>query len=282
MFGERFYPLLQRLSPWKQSLFALALAQRQLAHFCLWGALNGKDQAGGQFAACLKQLWYYHQDKFNHIDIESALQAFEPLVPNLEHEPNPDDPSTGTLLATDAAICLTAAGDAIIMHEGNEAEIASRASLSAAILAAQQRSESFLDEEALREQAEVDAEVNFQVSVLELLIKAKREPNLVQLILKSSLKDGCSNIGLSLETDAPWLHASYYQLPLAALQEAAKTGRAVSAARSHAVPKAKSKLPRAKKTARSQGQRRKGAAAGGGADPYAKAAGRQRQAPHGS
>ncbi|MBU3827299.1 MAG: YjaG family protein [Candidatus Anaerobiospirillum merdipullorum] len=229
MFGDRFYPLLAHLSPWKQSLFALALAQRQLANFCLWSSLAKQDQGSTHFANCLKQLWYYHQDKFNHIDLSKALAQFDPFVPDLEQEADPEDPSTGALLATDAAICLTVAYDAILMHEGNEAEIASRASLSAAILVARQRAEDFLDDEALRDTAEVDNEVNFQVSLLELLIKAQRDPSLVHLILKSSTKDGCSNIGLTLTEDLPYLHADFYALEVQKLKAAAAQGKAATA-----------------------------------------------------
>ncbi len=226
MFGERFYPLLAKLSPWKQSLFALALAQRQFANYWFWSNLSQADRGSAEYNFCLKKLWQYHQDKFNHVDLEEALAVFSPFAPDLEKEEDPEDPSTGTLLALDASLCLTAACDAVIMHEGNEAEIASRSSLAAAVLAAQQQSEEYLDEEALREHALVDNEVNFQVSLLELLIKAQRDPSLVQLILKTALKDGCSNIGISFDDKAGVEHDfDYYAIPLDVLRQAAKNGK---------------------------------------------------------
>lgn len=198
MFGERFYPLLRKLSPWKQSLFALVLAQRQYANYLLWTEVN-KTQGKAQFNFCLKQLWAFHLNKFNHIDLEESYAVFEPCVPDLEKEADPEDPSTGTLLALDAALAISAAYDAIIMHEGDEAEIASRASMNAVTLAVQNQSEEFLDEEALRETEQVDNEVVFQVDLMELLQRAQRSPELVRQLIRIALKDGCSNIGLSLE-----------------------------------------------------------------------------------
>lgn len=226
MFGDRFYPLLGRLSPWKQSLFALALAQRQYAHYLLWAELSQQTSGAAAFNQALTKLWQYHQDKFNHVDIEAALDAFTPHVPDLDKEPDPDDPSTGSLLAVDAALALTAACDAVLLHEGDEAEIASRASLAAAVLAARQAAPEFLDDEALRETDLVDQEVNFQVSLLELLQKAERKPEFTHFVLKTALKDGCSNIGLELSpeelNDCSFEH---YAIPLESLKQAAAQGK---------------------------------------------------------
>lgn len=226
MFGEKFYPTLNKLSPWKQSLFALCLAQRQFANYLLWAELTAEGRGISEYNHALKQLWAYHQDKFNHIDLTRVLQTFEPFAPDLDKEEDPSDPKTGSLLALDASLCLTAAFDGIIMHEGDEAEIASKASLAAVVLAVQNQSEELLGEDELRDTALVDEEVNFQVSVLELLIKGQRELELVQLLLKTSLKDGCSNIGIELEDKEVGLCAyNVYALNPKLVKEANAAGK---------------------------------------------------------
>ena len=71
LFGEKFYPTLNKLSPWRQSLFALVLAHRQFPNFELWvDTVKHKGKAEYNFA--LKKLWEYHLDKFNHIDLEKV------------------------------------------------------------------------------------------------------------------------------------------------------------------------------------------------------------------
>ena len=226
MFGEKFYPSLNKLSPWKQSLFALCLAQRQFANYLLWAELSAAGRGISEYNQALKQLWAYHQDKFNHIDLARALQSFEPFAPDLDKEEDPEDPKTGTLLALDASLCLTAAFDGIIMHEGDEAEIASKASLAAVVLAVQNQSETLLSEDELRETTLIDEEVNFQVSVLELLIKGQRELPLIQLLLKTSLKDGCTNIGIELdEKESALCTYNVYALNPKLVKKAGRAGR---------------------------------------------------------
>lgn len=202
MFGEKFYPMLSKLSPWRQSLFALVLAHRQFPNYALWvETLNHKGKAEFNFA--LKKLWEFHLDKFNHIDLEQTLDVFDPFVP----DPEAEDENLGSLFALDAAASLTAAFDAIILHQGDEAEIASRSSLASVVRAVESYSDEELDEEELREQELVDNEVNFQVDLMEMLKGAKRDPALVKLLLKIALKDHLSNIGVELND----LHGCRYE-----------------------------------------------------------------------
>ena len=202
MFGEKFYPMLSKLSPWRQSLFALVLAHRQFPNYVLWvETLNHKGKAEFNFA--LKKLWEFHLDKFNHIDLEQTLDVFEPFVP----DPEAEGENLGSLFALDASASLTAAFDAIILHQGDEAEIASRSSLASVVRAVESYSDEELDEEELREQELVDNEVNFQVDLMEMLKGAKRDPALVKLLLKIALKDHLSNIGVELND----LHGCRYE-----------------------------------------------------------------------
>ena len=48
IFGEKYYQLLKKLSPWRQSLFALVLAQRQFPNYALWCEVN--EVKGGKNA----------------------------------------------------------------------------------------------------------------------------------------------------------------------------------------------------------------------------------------
>lgn len=59
------------------------------------------------------------------------------------------------------------------MHEGEEAEMASRASLSGVIRQIEQSSDREYTDEELREMESVDNEVNFQIELYELLENLK-------------------------------------------------------------------------------------------------------------
>ena len=85
------------------------------------------------------------------------------------------------------------------MHEGEEAEMASRASLSGVVRKIEQENSQEYSDEELREMEAVDNEVNFQVELLELLQDAKREPSLVKKCFELGVNQGISNIGVSLE-----------------------------------------------------------------------------------
>ena len=40
IFGEKFYDMLSKMSPWRQSMFALVLAQRQYPNYALWAEVE--------------------------------------------------------------------------------------------------------------------------------------------------------------------------------------------------------------------------------------------------
>ena len=185
IFGEKYYGMLKKLSPWRQSLFSLVLAQRQYPNYALWCEVNEVKGGAKAYQKALNTLWEFHKDKFNTIDLEKVLDEFEPYL--LDDEKN--DLSVGDLFSLDATLSLSSSILAIIMHEGEEAEMASRASLSGVIRQIEQSSD--------REYT--DEEVNFQIELYELLEKSKREPSLVDKLYKLSLNGGVSNIGLSLE-----------------------------------------------------------------------------------
>lgn len=195
IFGEKYYGMLKKLSPWRQSLFSLVLAQRQYPNYALWCEVNEVKGGAKAYQKTLNTLWEFHKDKFNTIDLEKVLDEFESYL--LDDEKN--DLSVGDLFSLDATLSLSSSILAIIMHEGEEAEMASRASLSGVIRQIEQSSDREYTDEELREMESVDNEVNFQIELYELLEKSKREPSLVDKLYKLSLNGGVSNIGLSLE-----------------------------------------------------------------------------------
>ncbi|MCI6906647.1 MAG: YjaG family protein [Succinatimonas sp.] len=195
IFGEKYFDLLKKLSPWRQSLFALVLAQRQFANYALWCDVNEIKGGKKAYQKTLDTMWEFHQDKFNTIDLEKVLDEFEPYL--LDDEK--DDLSVGDLFSLDATLSISASILAIIMHEGEEAEMASRASLSGVVRKIEQENSQEYSDEELREMEAVDNEVNFQVELLELLQDAKREPSLVKKCFELGVNQGISNIGVSLE-----------------------------------------------------------------------------------
>ena len=195
IFGEKYFDLLKKLSPWRQSLFALVLAQRQFANNAQWCDANEIKGGKKAYQKTLDTMWEFHQDKFNTIDLEKGLDEFEPYL--LDDEK--DDLSVGDLISLDATLSISASILAIIMHEGEEAEMASRASLSGVVRKIEQENSQEYSDEELREMEAVDNEVNFQVELLELLQDAKREPSLVKKCFDLGVNQGISNIGVSLE-----------------------------------------------------------------------------------
>jgi len=196
IFGERFYPMLGRLSPWRQSLFALVLAERQLPNFQVWCELENNLPLKELYENSLKQLWEFHSDKFNHIDLEKIVDAFE-KDPLLSDESR-DTENLGSLYALDALLTLLSACDAVILHEGDEAEIASKVSLGGVVRRIEQEGEDLSDEQ-LRETELVDGEVNFQVDLMERLEKGRRSPELTQSLRQLAHASQGSNIGIPFE-----------------------------------------------------------------------------------
>lgn len=194
IFGERYYKLLGEMSPWRQSLFALVLAQRQLPNYALWCDVENIQGGVRAFELALKQLWEFHRDKNNHIDLEKVINEVEPFMLKDDKE----DLLLGDLFGLDACLSLSAAADAVILHDGDEAEIASRASLGGVIRKIEQQEPDLSDEE-LRNNPAVDNEVNFQIEMMELLKKSKRSADLTGKLLDMAYREGSSNIGISLE-----------------------------------------------------------------------------------
>ena len=69
LFGEKFYPLLNKMPAWRHSLFALVLATRQYPNFALWCEVK-EVQGKTQYLNALKACWHFHYDKFNLVVVK--------------------------------------------------------------------------------------------------------------------------------------------------------------------------------------------------------------------
>ena len=189
LLGPKFYIHLERLTVWRHSLFALVLATRQYPQFALWTEINDK-QGKAQYLHALKQCWEYHYDKFNHIDLTAAWEQLEPFLP-LELE----EYSEGDSFAFDTAVMINAALDCIPLNS-KEGKEASNASMASAIRLCELRHpEQAQDEESLLELPEIEAELDYQVELLELVSKPRSGEN-IKALLELALRDHCSGIGL--------------------------------------------------------------------------------------
>ena len=189
IFGERFYPTLQKMPPWRHSLFALALATRAYPNFALWCDIK-EQQGKREYLHALKQCWRFHYDKYNHVDLEAAYDIIEPLMP-MELE----DYSEGDSFAFDASVILDVALESVPFNSKN-AKNASMASMASVIrLCENTNPEESDDEEKLLELDPIQAEIDFQVAVMEMVMEP-RSADVVKKLLELSLESKCSNIGI--------------------------------------------------------------------------------------
>ena len=195
IFGEKFYRLLDEMSIWQQSLFALTLAARMSPNLYLFCSLEHHDALRDAFRAAFDALWVYHTDKNNHIDLELVQEDLEKVMP----VPDPDG-SYGAYPAFDACQALILALEAITVKNGDEALNASNISVcTVAKFLEVQEDEVFSDDE-LREKSLMEDEMNFQVELLSRL-RRKREPGWIHELYEEFRSVPCSNIGISLDAE---------------------------------------------------------------------------------
>ena len=189
LFGEKFYPLLNKMPAWRHSLFALVLATRQYPNFALWCELK-ETQGKAQYLNALKAAWRFHYDKFNHIDLSAAFDEIAPFLP-MELE----EYSEGDSFAFDAAVMLDAALSSV-PDNSKGAINASQASLSSVIRYCEHAyPDNCATEDDLLELPPIQAEMSFQIDLMEQ-VRLPRSPENVIALCQLALESGCSNIGL--------------------------------------------------------------------------------------
>lgn len=192
IFGEKFYPMLKKMPPWRHSLFALVLATRSYSNFALWCEVK-QVQGRTEFLNALKQCWSYHYDKFNHIDLEAAFDQVEPYLP-LELE----DYTEGDSFAFDVAVMLDVALSSVPMSSKN-AQDASQASMASVIrLCENNYPDQELDEDSLIELEDIQNELKYQIDLMYKVMEPRSEEN-IKALLQFALEPGLSNIGLENE-----------------------------------------------------------------------------------
>ena len=192
MFGDKFYKRLRGLEPWQQSVFALALAERMYPNYQLYAESTGKGN-GEAFRAALDSLWLYLTEKGSRVNLSAILEEFEPHIPDPTRET-----SYGAYPALDACVALGCAYNSVICRIGEEAEEASGASVGAVAGFLELLAERELSQEELYEQELMEAEISFQVELLNQVAKP-RDPEQILAIRELAAQGGVSNLGIALE-----------------------------------------------------------------------------------
>ena len=192
LFGEKFYPLLNKMPAWRHSLFALVLATRQYPNFALWCEVK-EVQGKTQYLNALKACWHFHYDKFNHVDLSAAFDEIAPFLP-MELE----EYSEGDSFAFDAAVMLDAALSSV-PDNTKGALNASQASLASVIRYCEHAfPDNCATEEDLLDLTPIQAEMSFQIDLMEQVRQPRSSENVIELC-RLALESGCSNIGLESE-----------------------------------------------------------------------------------
>ncbi|WP_409422027.1 YjaG family protein [Pseudaeromonas sp. ZJS20] len=192
MFGEKFYKRLDKFQPWQQTLFALALAERMYPNYVLYAETSGKGD-GQAFRAALDALWQYLTQKSSRVDLGAILEQFEEQVP----DPRLED-HYGAYPALDACVALGAAYNSVICRIGEEAQEASHASVGSVAGFIELMEEQELEEEALYAHPLMEAELEFQVELLNR-VGNPRDAEQILVLKEWAGQGGVSNLGISLE-----------------------------------------------------------------------------------
>ncbi len=195
MFGDKFYKRLNKLMPWQQTVFCLALSERMYPNYCLYAESTGQGDVA-LIREALDTLWRYETEKGMQVDLSSILEKIEALMP----DPTKEE-CYGAYPALDASITLPTAYNSIVFRLGDEATAASQTSLGTVVGFLEiQRGEEIAEEE-LYEDELISSEMDFQVEILNL-ISQPRDNLVIQHIRELSSQGGVSNLGIALIDEA--------------------------------------------------------------------------------
>lgn len=192
VFGDKFYKRLNKLMPWQQTVFALALAERMYPNYHLYAESSGQGDAPA-FRHALDTLWNYLTHKSSRVDLSSVLEGFEQHIPNPVPEGN-----YGAYPALDACVALGCAYNSVICRIGEEAEEASNASIGSVAGFLEMAQEREFSDEELYEQELMQGEMEFQVELL-AQVDQPRDPAHILSIREWAAQGGVSNLGITLE-----------------------------------------------------------------------------------
>lgn len=192
MFGDKFYKKINKLAPWQQTVFALALAERMYPNYQLFSDTSNAGN-GERFRETLNTLWTYLTIKGSRVDLGAELEAFEAFIPDPTQSEN-----YGAYPALDACVALACAYNSVIGRIGEEAIEASHASLGTVAGFAELLAERELSDEELYEDELLMAEMEFQVELLDR-VSRPRDAEVILAVRDFAAQGGVSNIGIGLE-----------------------------------------------------------------------------------
>ncbi|WP_108649495.1 YjaG family protein [Dongshaea marina] len=193
MFGDKFYKKLNKLMPWQQTLFSLALAERMYPNYQLFSEACDFGQAQ-KLRLALDTMWQYLVQRSMQVDLSAQLEEVESQIP----EPQKFD-SYGVYPAIDACVALCSAYNSVVCRIGDEAEEASKVSLNCVAGFVELLAERELSEEELYEQELVEQEMEFQVELLQRVAQP-RDEKVIEGIRELATAQGVSNLGISLDS----------------------------------------------------------------------------------
>ena len=194
MFGDKFYKRLDKLEPWQQTVFALALAERLYPNYQLYSESSGQGSAQ-VFRHALDTLWQYLTERGSRLDLSAELEALE------EHIPEPvKEGHYGAYPALDACVALSCAYNSVVCRIGEEATEASHASVGSVAGFLEMLAGEELSDDVLYEQPLMNEELEFQVNLLNQ-VSRPRDANEIGAIRQLAAQDGVSNLGITLSGD---------------------------------------------------------------------------------
>lgn len=190
MFGDKFYSRLQKLMPWQQTLFALALTERMYPNYGLYAEVTGQGHAT-ELREAMDRLWQMLGEKGVRIDYAAEIARWEAQLPEPEKET-----CYGVYPALDVCMGLITTYYSISGRVGDESIDVSKISLGSVISFLEMQEERELSEEELYDSELVALEMEFQAELLKRVAQP-RQDDLIAAIRAFATESGLSNLGIA-------------------------------------------------------------------------------------
>lgn len=192
LFGNLFYKKIAKLSNWQQALFALVITTRMYPNFKLYCDSTHNEKNAKLFKTDLDLLWKYLEDHEDHIDFTKLQEEILDIT-----EPYEEEDPFGKIAANLACQGLLITFDSILNHNKTEAQLASDKSIETIIKYSEVLNNKKYSDDEIVELPEVQAELDFQVQLIEAL-NHKRSDQMFAMLKELADNDGYSNIGIPL------------------------------------------------------------------------------------
>lgn len=190
MFGDKFYSRLQKLMPWQQTLFALALTERMYPNYGLYAEVTGQGHAP-ELREAMDRLWQMLGEKGVRIDYAAEIARWEAQLPEPETET-----CYGVYPALDVCMGLITTYYSISGRVGDESIDVSKISLGSVISFLEMQEERELSEEELYDAELVALEMEFQAELLKRVAQP-RQDDLIAAVRAFATDSGLSNLGIA-------------------------------------------------------------------------------------